>query len=159
MLAKEILAKKKKQGVHKVYTINERASAFEAISQLDTLKIGSLLVLNDQNEILGIVSERDILYKCYNSGIPLKERNIKDLMTSKEDLIIGKLEDDTHYLRNVMTQKRIRHLPIIDEMNQLAGIISTGDIIKNELEATASEARLLREHIKNPFGIHLFENE
>lgn len=157
MLAKEILTKKKEQGNQKVYTIPENTSAFDAIAKLDQLKIGSLLIINDKNEILGIVSERDILYKCYNSGIPLKERNIKDLMTSKEDLIIGKMDDDTQYLRNVMTQKRIRHIPIIDESNQLTGIISSGDIIKNELEVTETEARLLREHIKNPFGIHLYE--
>ena len=157
MLAKEILEKKKEQGNHKVSTITENTSAFEAIAQLDKLKIGSLLVINNKNEILGIVSERDILYKCYNSGIPLKERNIKDLMTPKEDLIIGKLEDDTHYLRNVMTQKRIRHIPIIDDSGQLAGIISSGDILKNELKVTEKEARLLREHIRNPFGIHLYD--
>jgi CBS domain-containing protein len=157
MLAKEILAKKKEQDKHKVYTIAENTTAFDAIAKLDQLKIGSLLIINDKNEILGIVSERDILYKCYNSGIPLKERNIKDLMTPKENLIIGKMDDGTQYLRNVMTQKRIRHIPIIDDSSQLAGIISSGDIIKNELEATATEARLLREHIKNPFGIHLYE--
>ncbi|MEA2106235.1 MAG: CBS domain-containing protein [Bacteroidota bacterium] len=157
MLAKEILEKKKEQGNHKVSTITENTSAFEAIAQLDKLKIGSLLVINNKNEILGIVSERDILYKCYNSGIPLKERTIKDLMTPKEDLIIGKLEDDTHYLRNVMTQKRIRHIPIIDNSGQLAGIISSGDILKNELKVTEKEARLLREHIRNPFGIHLYD--
>ncbi len=157
MLAKEILTKKKDQGNQKVYTIPENTSAFDAIAKLDQLKIGSLLIINDKNEILGIVSERDILYKCYNSGIPLNERNIKDLMTPKENLIIGKMGDDTQYLRNVMTQKRIRHIPIIDDSNQLAGIISSGDIIKNELEVTETEARLLREHIKNPFGIHLYE--
>jgi CBS domain-containing protein len=157
MVAKEILEKKKEQGNHKVSTITENSSAFDAIAQLDKLKIGSLLVINDKNEILGIVSERDILYKCYNSGIPLKERKIKDLMTPKENLIIGKLEDDTHYLRNVMTQKRIRHIPIIDDSGQLAGIISSGDILKNELKVTEKEARLLREYIRNPFGIHLYE--
>ncbi|MDK2977732.1 MAG: hypothetical protein PWP52_446 [Bacteroidales bacterium] len=157
MVAKEILEKKKEQGNHKVSTITENTSAFEAIAQLDKLKIGSLLVINNKNEILGIVSERDILYKCYNSEIPLKERSIKDLMTPKEDLIIGKLEDDTHYLRNVMTQKRIRHIPIIDDSGQLAGIVSSGDILKNELKVTEKEARLLREHIRNPFGIHLYD--
>ncbi|MDY6801358.1 MAG: CBS domain-containing protein [Bacteroidota bacterium] len=157
MLAKEILEKKKEQGNHKVYTIAENTSAYETIAQLDKLKIGSLIVINDKSEILGIVSERDILYKCYNSGIPLKERSIKDLMTSKENLIIGKMDDDTQYLRNVMTQKRIRHIPIIDDSGQLAGIISSGDILKNELKVTEKEARLLREHIRNPFGIHLYD--
>ena len=115
------------------------------------------MVINSEDEIMGIVSEKDILYKCYNSGIPLADRKIGDLMTLKDDLIIGKLDDDISYLRNVMTDRRIRHIPIIDESNNLAGIISIGDIIKNELALTESEAKLLREHIKNPFGIHLYK--
>jgi CBS domain-containing protein len=115
--------------------------------------------VDSKDEIIGIISERDILYKCYNSGIPLKERNIKDLMTPKEQLIIGKLDDKTAYLRSVMTDRRIRHIPIIDDSNQVVGIISAGDILKNELEVTEAEAHLLREHIKNPFGVHSYKSE
>ena len=82
MLAQEILNKKEEQGKHKVYTVHIDTSVFDAISRLDQLKIGSLLVINDKSELMGIVSERDILYKCYNSGIPLKEQKIE-----KEQLI------------------------------------------------------------------------
>jgi len=159
MKVSEILEKKKEQGVSEVYTAVDSSTAFDAIARLDELKVGSLLVINSKEEIIGIISERDILYKCYNSGIPLKERNVKDLMTPKDDLIIGKLEDKTSYLRGVMTEKRIRHIPIIDDSNSVVGIISAGDIIKNELEVTEAEAHLLREHIKNPFGVHTYKSE
>ncbi len=159
MLAQEILNKKEEQDKHKVYTVHIDTSVFDAISRLDQLKIGSLLVINDKSELMGIVSERDILYKCYNSGIPLKEQKIENLMTPKDRLIIGKVDDDSHYLRNVMTEKRIRHIPIIEEPDKLVGIISIGDIIKIELELTENEAKLMREHIKNPFGIHLYKSE
>jgi CBS domain-containing protein len=159
MKVSEILKKKKEQGVSEVYTAVDSSTAFDAIARLDELKVGSLLVINSKEEIIGIISERDILYKCYNSGIPLKERNVKDLMTPKDDLIIGKLDDKTSYLRGVMTEKRIRHIPIIDDSNSVVGIISAGDIIKNELEVTEAEAHLLREHIKNPFGVHTYKSE
>ncbi|MCD4832197.1 MAG: CBS domain-containing protein [Bacteroidales bacterium] len=159
MLVQEILNKKKEQGIHKVYTIHEDNTAFDAIARLDELKVGSLLVINNADEITGILSERDILYKCYNSGVSLKEQKVENLMTPKDMLIIGKTDDNTSYLRNVMTEKRIRHIPIIDESNNLVGIISSGDIIKNELELTENEAKLMREHIKNPFGIHLYQKE
>ncbi|MCB2194743.1 MAG: CBS domain-containing protein [Bacteroidetes bacterium] len=159
MKVSEILDKKKEQGINKIYTVSEVSTAFDAISKLDNLKVGSLLVVDSKDEIIGIVSERDILYKCYNSGIPLKERNIKDLMTPKDNLIIGKLDDKTDYLRSVMTDRRIRHIPIIDDSNQVVGIISSGDILKNELEVTEAEAHLLREHIKNPFGVHTYKSE
>ncbi len=159
MLVKEILNKKKEQGNHKVYTVHENTSAYDAIARLDELKVGSLLVINNNDEIVGILSERDILYKCYNSGIALTEQKIENLMTPKDQLIIGKTDDDTKYLRNIMTEKRIRHIPIVDESNNLVGIISSGDIIKNELELTENEAKLMREHIRNPFGIHLYNKE
>lgn len=159
MKVREILDKKKEQGINKVYTVSDKNTAFDAISKLDSLKVGSLLVVNSSDEIIGIVSERDILYKCYNSGIPLKERNIKDLMTPRDNLIIGKLNDKADYLRGVMTDRRIRHIPIIDDPNQVVGIISAGDILKNELEVTEAEAHLLREHIKNPFGVHTYKSE
>jgi CBS domain-containing protein len=159
MKVSEILDKKKEQGINKIYTVSEVSTAFDAISKLDNLKVGSLLVVDSKDEIIGIVSERDILYKCYNSGIPLKERNIKDLMTPKDNLIIGKLDDKTDYLRGIMTNRRIRHIPIIDDTNQVVGIISAGDILKNELEVTEAEAHLLREHIKNPFGVHTYKSE
>lgn len=159
MKVSEILDKKKEQGINKIYTVSEVSTAFDAISKLDSLKVGSLLVIDSNDEIIGIVSERDILYKCYNSGIPLKERNIKDLMTPKDKLIIGKLDDKTDYLRGIMTNRRIRHIPIIDDSNQVVGIISSGDILKNELEVTEAEAHLLREHIKNPFGVHTYKSE
>lgn len=159
MKVSEILDKKNEQGINKVYTVVDSSTAFDAISILDSLKVGSLLVVDSKDEIIGIVSERDILYKCYNSGIPLKERNIKDLMTPKDHLIIGKLDDKTDYLRGVMTEKRIRHIPIIDNSNQVVGIISAGDILKNELAVTEAEAHLLREHIKNPFGVHTYKSE
>lgn len=159
MKVNELLDKKKEQGKNEVYTVQDSSTAFEAIASLDKLKVGSLLVLNSKDEIIGIISERDILYKCYNSGIPLQERNVKDLMTPKENLIIAKLEDETSYLRGVMTEKRIRHIPIIDDSNNVVGIISAGDILKNELEVTEAEAHLLREHIKNPFGVHTYKSE
>lgn len=159
MKVSELLDKKKEQGINEVYTVQDSSTAFDAIASLDKLKVGSLLVLNSKGEIIGIISERDILYKCYNSGIPLKERNIKDLMTPKDNLIIGKLNDKTDYLRGVMTDRRIRHIPIIDDTNQVVGIISAGDILKNELAVTEAEAHLLREHIKNPFGVHTYKSE
>lgn len=159
MLAREILNKKEEQGKNKVHTIIMDKSVFDAISMLHELKIGSLLVINSSEEVIGIVSEKDILYKCYNSDIPLKEQRIEKLMTSRDDLIIGKIDDDSQYLRNVMTEKRIRHIPIIEEPDKLVGIISIGDVIKAELESTESETKLLREHIKNPFGIHIYKTE
>jgi predicted transcriptional regulator len=77
-------------------------------------------------------------------------------MTNIDYLIIGNENDKSEYLRNVMSDKRIRHIPIFNAENNLIGIISTGDIIKVELEVHEIEIKLLKEHIQNPYGIHIY---
>ncbi|MEA3317068.1 MAG: CBS domain-containing protein [Bacteroidota bacterium] len=159
MIAKEILAKKIEKQISKVHSINENLSAFEVVVILDKYIIGSLIVVNNNSKVTGIITEKDILYKCYNSDISLKEKKVKDLMTTIDNLIIGKEDDNAEYLRNVMTNKRIRHMPIFSDDNNLVGIISTGDIIKAELESMDSEIKLLKEHIQNPYGINIYSKE
>jgi len=160
MIAKEILEKKIEKRVNKVYSINENLSAFDAVNKLDNKKIGSLIVFNDNNKVTGIITEKDILYKCYNNKeFSLKEIIVIDLMTTIDNLIIGKEDDNSEYLRNVMTKRRIRHIPIFDTENNLVGLISTGDIIKAELESQDTEIKLLKEHIKNPYGINIYTKE
>ena len=68
MLAQEILNKKEEQGKHKVYTVHIDTSVFDAISRLDQLKIGSLLVVNDNSELMGIVSEITLLFTIVDSS-------------------------------------------------------------------------------------------
>ncbi len=160
MIAKEILETKIKKGNAKIFSINENLSAFDAVTKLDNKKIGSLIVFNDKNKVTGIITEKDILYKCYNNKeLLLREITVIDLMTTIDNLIIGKEDDNSEYLRNVMTNKRIRHIPIFDTENNLVGMISTGDIIKAELESQDIEIKLLKEHIQNPYGINIYSKE
>ena len=156
MLAKKILEKKSEKGICEVYTVNENLTAFDAVAMCDEKKIGSLIVINDNEKVTGIITEKDVLYKCYNSTTSLKERKVKELMTTIDNIIIGKENDRSEYFRNVMTTKRIRHIPIFSSDNNLVGIISSGDIIKAELESRETEIKLLKEHIQNPYGIHIY---
>lgn len=153
MLVSELVAKKGKV----VFTVNVNTKVFEAVKKLDDTRAGAMLVLNDQDELEGIISERDILYKCYNSGIPLTENEVKNLMTSAENLIVGKMEDTATYLMNAMIDKHIRHIPIL-ENDEIVAIVSIEDVLKAVLETSESEAKLLREYIKNPFGVHAYKH-
>ncbi len=142
----------------KIFTINANSTVLDAVKILFDNKIGSLIVVNDDDDLEGIVSERDVLYKCYTLKLQICDKQIKEIMTPKNDLIIGKIDDDATYLMNVMTEKRIRHIPILDK-DTIVGIVSIGDVLKNVLESSETEAKLLREHIQNPFGVHIYKQE
>jgi CBS domain-containing protein len=141
-----------------LFTVKTKTTAFDAVSVLDKERVGVLLVLDEKDNVAGILSERDVLYKCYNSGKKLEEQTVENLMTNVEDIIVGKLDDTPQQLMNIMTNQRIRHIPIIENGN-IVGIVSIGDLIKLVLENSEIESRKLREYIKNPFGIHIYSKE
>jgi predicted transcriptional regulator len=152
MLVSEIVNRKGKI----VLTVSEDSHVFDTVKKLDDTRAGALLVTNDKEELMGIISERDILYKCYNSGKSLKESVVKNLMTSAQKLIVGKMDDSATYLMHAMIDKGIRHIPILED-DEIVSIISIEDVLKAVLESSESEAKLLREYIKNPFGVHTYK--
>jgi CBS domain-containing protein len=152
MLVSEIVNRKGKN----VITVSEDSIVFDTVKKLDDTRTGAMLVVNMSDELVGIISERDILYKCYNSGIDLKDNKVKNLMTSAEKLIVGKMEDTATYLMHAMIDKGIRHIPILED-EEIVSIVSIEDVLKAVLETSESEAKLLREYIKNPFGVHTYK--
>lgn len=152
MLVSEIINRKGKV----VFTVAENESAFNAVKKLDDTRAGAMLVINEKEELVGIISERDILYKCYNSGVALTDSKVHNLMTSAENLIVGKMDDTATYLMNAMIDKQIRHIPILED-EEIVGVVSIEDVLRGVLETSESEAKLLREYIKNPFGVHTYK--
>lgn len=153
-LVSEILDQKRKV----VYTINENERVYNAVKKFHEYRIGSLLVVNNEENLVGIITERDILYKCYQSNEAMVNSNIKvkERMTSSENLFVGKIDDTATIIMNLMVSKKIRHVPILDG-ETIVGIISVGDALKGALDARELEAKMLREHIKNPFGVHIYK--
>jgi CBS domain-containing protein len=157
MIVKEILKAKIENGQTKVCTINENKSAYEAVKTFDQKKIGALIVVDNNENVVGIITEKDVLYKCYDNNTKLTDKAVKELMTGIDSIIIGNEDDDTDYLKSVMNNKNIRHIPIFDNENELVGIISIRDINKVEIANKRVELKLLKEHIQNPFGIHIYK--
>jgi len=153
-LVSEILDQKRKV----VYTVNENSRVYNAVKKMHEYRIGSLLVVNDDENLVGIITERDILYKCYQSNEAMTKSNVKvkDRMTSSENLFVGQIDDTATTIMNLMVSKNIRHIPILDG-ETIVGIISVGDALKGALDARELEAKMLREHIKNPFGVHIYK--
>lgn len=128
-----------------VMSTHLEATLYDALAALVNNRIGSLVVLDDAGKVAGIITERDLLRECLLRGEQLKDLQVRDVMTTH--LIIGVPEDQVSYIMGIMTQNRIRHLPIMDGQ-RLEGMISIGDVVKAQLEETEFENRYLKEYIQ-----------
>ena len=137
-----------------VVTIDATQTVHEAIIKLNHHGFGALVVMGENRQIAGIVTERDILQCCGDNcthleNTPAKELTlcpvlVQDIMT--KDLVIGVPGDDLNYVMSVMTKHRIRHLPILDN-GKLAGIISISDLVNAHFEENIFESRTLKDYI------------
>ena len=142
-----------KQRGQTLFTVETDSNAFDAVKIMDDNKVGAVMVLDKKGKVAGILSERDVLYKCYKSGIALKDQTVNNLMTDVDNILIGDMDDTAKELMNVMLYRRIRHIPII-ENKEIAAMLCVEDILKMMLDSYENESHMLREHIKNPIGIH-----
>lgn len=140
MKVKDILAEK---GTH-VVTVSEEATVYEALQTFAANRVGSLLVLDDKGGIVGIIGARDALMAVVRACDEIRSIKVKEIMTKK--IIIGDPDDDLDSVEVIMTENRIRHLPIIKD-NKLAGIVSIGDVVKAQLKNIHVENRYLKDYI------------
>jgi CBS domain-containing protein len=105
-------------------------------------RIGAMIVSHDGNTLEGIISERDLAYGVAAYGDKLPGMRVSELMTRV--VILCRPEDSIAEVMTVMTQRRIRHLPVKDG-DQLVGIISIGDVLKHRLGEAQLEANVLRD--------------
>lgn len=128
----------------KVITISPDETAFNAMKSLLEHKIGSLIVCDTKEKIIGIISERDILKATFENYDTLKTKKVAEIMTT--NIIIAIPEDEIDYIMGIMTVNRVRHLPIVTD-DGIVGIISIGDIVKCQLHETQVKNRYLEEFI------------
>ena len=127
-------------------TIAPENSVKDAVSVLNEFNIGALPVCDEAGSLVGILSERDVLRLCGGKDVGGDlEQPVRAVMT--KDLIVGVPGDDVDYVMRVMTENRIRHLPILED-GKLVGIISIGDVVKAKHEATETEVRFLRDYVQ-----------
>ena len=126
-----------------VKTVRPETSARELAVKLHAEQIGAMIVSGDGRSVDGIVSERDLAYGLAAHGSELPALTVARLMTK---VVFACSPDDsiTHVMK-LMTQRRVRHVPV-KEGDQLAGIISIGDILKHRLEEVEMEANVLRDY-------------
>lgn len=127
-----------------VITIGPDATIGEAVDLLRAKGIGAVVVSADGTSVAGILSERDVVHALADRGPRLLELPVSALMTRQ--VFTCKPGESVAELMAEMTDRRIRHLPVV-ENGRLKGIVSIGDLVKNRLDEVESEATSLRQFI------------
>jgi len=130
---------------HAVYSVTPNTTVYSAIEQMCEKNIGGVVIV-DNDKLVGIFTERDYARKLILKGKSSKDTPISELMT-KDPITVtpdSKLED----CMNIMSNKRIRHLPVI-ENNLIVGMISIGDLVKFIIEEQRSIIEHLEHYITN----------
>lgn len=130
----------------KVVTVTPDTTVSEAAKILKRSRIGALVVSNDGTDVQGILSERDIVNTMADptKRTGMLEKPVSNLMT--REVLTCELQDTVQKCMALMTDRRVRHLPVI-EGDRMIGLISIGDVVKNRLEELEIEAGFLRELI------------
>lgn len=131
---------------HHVFTIQPDATLDDVVQKLVSHNCGSLVVCNDNEcqPILGIITERDILRAYASKQGTLEKIRVSDVMTV--DLVTGMPHDSIEDTMGLMTNRRVRHLPIVED-GALRGMISIGDIVKAQHDHLSMENAYLKNYI------------
>jgi CBS domain-containing protein len=126
-----------------ILSIGPTATLTEAAALLTVRKIGSLVVM-DGDRLVGILSERDIVRSCAERGGPALTEPVSQSMTT--NVLTADPQDKVDNALARMTDRRIRHLPVI-EGGKLVGVVSIGDLVKAQIDEALAEADAMRAYI------------
>ena len=128
---------------HDIVSIEPDRTVYDAIERLAERRIGALLVI-ENNKLVGLFSERDYARKVVLKGRSSKDTPVRDVMTL--DLICVKPEASVDECMTLMTEERVRHLPVLDK-GELVGIVSIGDAIRQIISERDFTIRQLEQYI------------
>jgi CBS domain-containing protein len=128
-----------------VETVTADSTVFDAVRRLGEKRIGALPVL-EEGRIAGIISERDVVYRLRDHGPEMLDWPVSRVMSSPA--ITASPDTDVLAALALMTQRRIRHLPVVDA-GQIQGIVSIGDLVKYRMERIEAEADAMRAYIQS----------
>lgn len=143
MFIHEILSFK---GGDEIFSITPSDDVALAVERMVANDVGSLVVKNSRDEMVGFLTERDIMKGLRRQGCTLKDTKVADIMITEP--VVATPEDTIDYARDAMTKARISHLPVLDG-NRLVGVISFHDVAKACLREANFENSLLKRYIKN----------
>ena len=129
----------------RVETISASASIHDLVNSLNTHHIGALVVSSDGKRIDGIVSERDVVRAMPGKLDQLVGMHVRDIMTV--DVHTCTPDSTIAELMKMMTELRIRHVPVVESDGALISLVSIGDVVKNYVSELSSESQALRDYV------------
>lgn len=127
-----------------VYTVDGGQMVEEIARLLAEHKIGAVVVVDQKEAVTGIFSERDLVSAVAAHGAQALKRPVGDYMT--RNIFTCTPADTERQLMGLMTERRIRHIPVMDK-GRLAGLVSIGDVVKYRIAETEMEANAMRQYI------------
>ncbi|MFL5332470.1 MAG: CBS domain-containing protein [Geminicoccaceae bacterium] len=128
-----------------VLTVPSGTTVGEAIHRMRNERVSALVVSEDGTIIDGIVSDRGLMNALADHGTAVLDRRLGDVMT--REVFTCSRDDSVGAIMAAMTDRRIRHIPVVEEDGRLCGIVSIGDVVKHHLDEIQREASELREYI------------
>jgi CBS domain-containing protein len=128
----------------KVHTLRADATLQDAAKELHQKKVGALVVLDENDGIRGVFSERDLVREVAKRGVAALETSVGEAMS--RDVITAFGHETVDECLSRMTDRRVRHLPVVDEV-RLVGIVSIGDLVKHRIAVVEAEAAAMQAYI------------
>lgn len=118
---------------------------FDVAKYMDLHNIGAVPVLDSENKLKGMFSERDLVRRCISKEVDLKKTKIDDVMTTQVYVI--DITDTPEYCMQIMKQQNIRHMPVIEE-HRLVGLISMRDLLLHDMKLKEEKIEMLNTYIQ-----------
>ena len=130
-----------------IYSVSADATVFEAVQLMDAKNVGALLVM-DQEQLVGIISERDYARKIMLRGKRSRETKVAEIMST--NVTVTHPREPVATCLRLMTDKHIRHLPVVDD-DKVVGVISIGDLVKHVISCQQAAIAHLESYIHGGF--------
>jgi CBS domain-containing protein len=141
-LVRDLLNKKG----HDVATVERDTTVFDAVRLMNDRRIGAVVVMQGE-KIAGIFTERDVMTRVVGAERDPKKTKVREVMTEKVAFCVQNTTIDA--CRSVMTRHKLRHLPVV-ESGKLVGMVSSGDILAQELQESEETIKYLHEYMQGP---------
>ena len=129
-----------------VITVRPATTVAETLALLKKYNLGAVVVSNDGMQISGILTERDVVRQLVD-GTDFLDSPVSAVMTS--EVLTCRPGESVQSLMNTMTEKRIRHLPVVDDSGKLAGLVSIGDVVKSHITQIEFERDQLEGYVSH----------
>ncbi len=128
-----------------VISVAETATLQEAAVRLDEERVGAMVILGESGSVIGVISERDLVRALARKGADALSMSVAECMTRA--VVTARPTDTIEHAMNAMTDRRIRHLPVVDG-NELLGVVSIGDLVKMRIAEADAEVDAIRSYIQ-----------